>query len=50
MYKLVIIWDFDGDKEEQYYPTLEQAEQAEHDMHKAFGKQIRWTGIVKERS
>lgn len=46
MYKLVIIWET-GEKEEHLYNTKEEAENIERGMHKAFGKQISWTGIVE---
>lgn len=46
-YVLIIIWDT-GEKEEHSYPTREKAEEIEKGMHRAFGKQIQWTGITEK--
>lgn len=47
-YELVIIWDT-GEKEVIPYSTEDKAKEIERGYHKAFGKQIQWTGIREVR-
>ena len=44
MYKLLIIWS-DGQKEENYYRTEEEAKEIESGYYKAFGRQIQFSCI-----
>lgn len=47
-YELVIIWDT-GEKEVIPYSTEDKAKEIERGYHRAFGKQIQWTGIREVR-
>lgn len=46
MYKLIVIWET-GEVETIKYDTKEKAEKAEVGYKKAFGNQVRWTGVDK---
>ena len=48
MYQLIIIWD-DGQKEEAFYETREEAERIRDGYQMAFGKQINFICINERR-
>jgi len=47
-YELIVIWET-GEKNIYKCQTEEEAEKAEKGFNMAFGKQIYWTGIRRER-
>lgn len=46
MYRLLIIWN-DGQKEENYYGTEEEAKEIQSGYYMAFGSQVQFSCIEK---